>query len=270
MKNLNNYLILLLIFAFISCDGGEGFNDTISEVSTAKYNVSDESGNDNNSPVEMSKVERKLIKKGDIEFRTDDLGKTKHAILVAVNKYNGYISSEKLYKYDTENSINIVVRVPSDNFDNFLNESTKGVKDFDKKDIDVRDVTEDFLDVQARLKTKKELENRYIELLKKAQKISEILEIEKEIGSLRLEIESIEGRLNYLKNQVGFSTLNIRFYNSLESETGFGADLKEAFSNGWGGLIMFVLVLINLWPLLLILIGLIFILAIYRKRKSLE
>jgi hypothetical protein len=151
-----------------------------------------------------------------------------------------------------------------------LNESTKGVKDFDKKDIDVRDVTEDFLDVQARLKTKKELENRYIELLKKAQKVSEILEIEKEIGSLRLEIESIEGRLNYLKNQVGFSTLNIRFYNSLESETGFGADVKEAFSNGWGGLIMFVLVLINLWPLLLIFIGLIIILAIYRKRKSIE
>jgi hypothetical protein len=77
MKNLNNCLILLLILAFISCDGGEGYNDTISGISTAEYEVSDDSEDVKNSPVEMSKIERKLIKKGDIEFRTDDLGKTK-------------------------------------------------------------------------------------------------------------------------------------------------------------------------------------------------
>lgn len=59
-----------------------------------------------------------------------------------------------------------------------LIDATKGVDKFDHKNIEVKDVTEEFLDVKARLKTKKELEDRYIDLLKKANNIKEILEIE--------------------------------------------------------------------------------------------
>ena len=74
--------------------------------------------------------------------------------------------------------------------------------------IDSQDVTEEYIDITARLKTKKELEARYLELLKKANKVEEIVSIEKEIGNLRSDIESIEGRLRYINNAVAYSTLD--------------------------------------------------------------
>lgn len=261
----------MLLLAMASCGGSDESNDSVAGSSVAKYQESEAPDNavaeDKNTSVEVSTVERKLIKQGDIEFETNDLGKTRNTILSAIKKYNGYLASEKVNNYDSEKSISLEVRIPSDDFDKFLSESTKGIKDFDKKDIEVRDVTEEFLDVQARLKTKKELENRYTELLKMAHNVTEILEIEREIGTLRADIESIEGRLNYLKNQVGYSTLNIRFYQKLDSDIGFGADVIDAFANGWAGLVMFVIVIINLWPFIIIVSGIIITLVFYRRKR---
>ncbi len=96
----------------------------------------------------------------------------------------------------------MVIRVSNSDFENLLQEVSSDVKYFDQKEISSEDVTEQFIDIEARLKAKKELENCYLELLKKANKISEILEIEKELVVIREEIESKQGQLNYLQNKV--------------------------------------------------------------------
>jgi len=121
------------------------------------------------------------------------MASTRKQILESVDKYEGYIASDEEYKYKGGISNTIVIRVPAENFDELLADATKGVSKFDSKNITVKDVTEEFLDIQARLKTKKELENRYLELLKKAKSVPEILEVERQLGQLRADIESIEG-----------------------------------------------------------------------------
>ena len=68
-------------------------------------------------------------------------------------------------------------------------------------------------------KTKKEVEARYRELLTRATSVEEILKIEEQIGNIRTEIESAEGRLRYLSNQVQYSTLHVTFY---EKYSNFG------------------------------------------------
>ena len=98
-------------------------------------------------------------------------------------------------------------------------------------------------------------------------KVTEILDIEKQIGQLRSEIESIEGRLKYLQNRVSFSTLTMTFYESIPNETKFGQKFKNGFRNGWDNLIWFFVVLTNIWPFILIGLGLIVGIKIYRKRK---
>ena len=71
-----------------------------------------------------------------------------------------------------------------------------------RKNVSVQDVTEEYLDIEARLKTKKEVEARYIEILKsKTKTVEDVLKAEEQIRIIREEIEAREGRLNYLKNQ---------------------------------------------------------------------
>lgn len=213
-------------------------------------------------------AERKLIKEGDVSFETSDIAATRQTIFQAVKKFDAYVSSDKESKSPGRNTNTIVIRVPSTHFDALLTEATSGIENFDSKNIGVEDVTEEFLDIQARLKTKKELENRFLELLKKAQTVTEILEIEKQIGELRAEIESIEGRLKYLQDRVSYSSLTLTFYETLSSETEFGRKFKSGFRNGWDGLIWFLVLITNLWAFIVLGLGLFIGIKFYRRRKK--
>lgn len=218
-------------------------------------------------PKPNSQIERKFIKNGQIEFETDDLNKTREDIFKAIKKYDGYISSENEYKISDQISSNIIIRVPADNFDKLILEITFGVKRFDRKEIYVQDVTEEFLDIEARLRTKKELENRYLEILKKAATVSEILEVERQIGDLRAEIESFEGRLKFLNSQVSLSTLTVRIYEPLYEQKEFGKKFTNGFKNGWDNLILFFVLLVNIWPFIVIIFGVLIVFRFWRKRK---
>jgi hypothetical protein len=212
-------------------------------------------------------IERKLIKTGNVEFRTESLPKTRATILETVNQYKGYVASDNEYKSPGRISNTITVRVPANQFDNFLADATKGVKKFDYKSVDVQDVTEEFVDIQARLKTKKELEIRYSELLKQAKTVTEMLEIERQMEQLRSEIESVEGRLKYLESSVSLATLTIIFYEVTSIDNEFTYKFKNGFSNGWNNLIQFFVFLTNIWPFVFIIIGLFFGVRAYRRRK---
>jgi hypothetical protein len=212
-------------------------------------------------------VERKLIKEGEVEFETENINFTRKLIFESIEKHKGYASSDQEYKSIGRVINSIIIRVPAKNFDLLLKDATRGVKKFDSKNIEVKDVTEEFLDIQARINTKKELENRYLELLKKANSVTEILEVEKQVGQLRTKIESIEGRLNYLKSKVSLSTLTMTFYQSIPNESEVGNKFKNGFKSGWNNLIWFFVFLTNIWPFILIGIGLTFVIKKWKKRK---
>jgi hypothetical protein len=91
--------------------------------------------------------------------------------------------------------------------------------------------------------------------------------VEKQIGQLRSDIESIEGRLNYLQNRVSFSTLSMTFYESTKGESEFSQKFKNGFKNGWENLIWLFVGLTNIWPLILIGLGLIIGFKVFRRKK---
>ena len=135
----------------------------------------------------------------------------------------------------------------------------------DNRNIETSDVTEEFIDKEARIKTKKELENRYREILKQAKDVSDILSIEAQLNHVRSDIESMEGRLQYLKNQVAFSTLTLSFYEPVGAESALGAKTITAFANGWNMLVLFLIGLVNVWPFMLIIAAVLYI-AVRRNR----
>jgi hypothetical protein len=211
-------------------------------------------------------IERKLVKNGNITFETPDLKVTKTRVNELVKKYSGYISKDSENERNNRMNVHLTIRVPAKSFDSLLNDISKGVEKFDYKQVKIDDVTEEFVDIQSRLKNKKELEQRYLQILKKAKNVKEILEVEKEIGKLREEIESAEGRLKYLKDQVAVSTLEVSFYKEFEGKTtGFGQKINDSFGDGFTGLTSLFLFLISIWPYLII--GVVILLWIRRRLK---
>ena len=216
-------------------------------------------------------VSRKLIKQGDIKFETTSVEDTKLLIEKAAQKISGYVSKVEVYSYENMTEHRLMVRMPAQNFDAFLQEISAAAVKIDNENINVSDVTEEFLDAEARLKNKKDLEARYKEILKKANTVEEMLNVESEINTLREDIESVEGRLKYLNDQVAFSTLTISYYQQGKTKTaiGFFGKLKPAITNGWDYFLGFIIGIMNAWPFILIVAGGIYLgFKLDKRRKS--
>jgi hypothetical protein len=211
--------------------------------------------------------ERKLIKTGELSFETNDVKKTKSAIDAICKELNAYSSSENQNKYDDKIQYNQTIRVSADKFDLLIGKIESEALEVETKNINVQDVTEEFIDVEARLKTKKELEVRYREILKQAKTVRDILTIEEQIGTVRAEIESMEGRLKYLSSQVSYCTLNISYYEAIGTDFGFGSKLGKSLGSGWEYFLAFLLGMINVWPFLLLISVIIWLAFRWDKRK---
>ncbi len=261
MKKLHLFSFIL-IFTIAGCqsefDGDPVAMPDHTEVTRAAASSSES--------LETSEPGMKKIKEGRVHFRTDDISVTRQTIHAAVDEYDAYVSSDREQQRSDRVTASIVIRVPAEHFDRFLASSTLGVGEFDSKEVNVRDVTEEFVDAGARLKTKRELETRYISLLDRANSVSEIVEVESQLGQVRAEIESIEGRLQYLRDRVQFSTLTLSFY-KVQAESSYTLSFMDGFKNGWGLFVEFLFILVNLWPFILIIIGSVAGFRYYRKRK---
>jgi len=209
----------------------------------------------------------KIIKTGNLRFETTNLTQAGAQVMDAVKTYNALVQSDVQNSDGYSLGRTVVVRIAPQYFEAFVASISKGVKYFDRKDLSAEDVTEEYVDVEARIKAKKILEERYFDLLKKANKISEMLAIEKELATIREEIEAQQGRLKFLENRVAQSTITIEFYKKQEVEVSgtqsYGAKLGDALKSGFNGLSSFFLGLLYIWPIILI-----FVIAyiIYRKK----
>lgn len=282
MKNLNKSIITALAIVLIACSSKESDMRPEGALANSKTHMEmpameTESGKNlagsagNNMQADKTATipvfERKLIKNGDVSFKTKSIVDTKKQIQLALLSFNGYIAKENAYDYSQNPSEELTVRVPAKDFDRFLDKILEGVDEVDSKHIDIQDVSEEFVDIEARLKNKKQLESKYQELLLKATNMEDILRIEKEISYIREEIESTEGRLRYLSNQVGYSTLRINYYEHRASGFHFGGKLGDALKNGSTGFLWFLIFIVQMWPLWLI-GGLVWWLIVWLVRRN--
>jgi chromosome segregation ATPase len=263
---------LLLAFTLLSCQNNKenSKNKQINEIRFAPPEIKGDvevldASTESEEPINPN---RKLIKNGSLEFETLNLEKTTKEVKTQISKLKGYISSESETKEVQKHEKHFIVRIPSTNFDSFMDNLAESVQDFDRKEVNIEDVTDQFIDTEARLKNKKQVEEKYLQILKKGVTVTDILKIEEQIGEIRGEIESVEGRLNYLKNQVNYSTLNITFYKLKASKFNFWFRIQSALASGWNNLLGFIIGVFQYWPFAIILCGMVWAVKKYRKRKS--
>lgn len=269
-------IISLLFFAILSCKKADAVASEEVPIMAVKLPAKEKDVNSDaysESPNAEDKViEQKIIKNGNLRFETDNLETTYEQIKIAVKKGKAFIQNDSEGKGYGTIYRRITVRIPNQNFDSFIKDISTGVAYFDNKEISSEDVTEQYIDIDARLKAKKKLENRYLELLAKATKMSEMLAIEAQLSAIREEIEAKEGQLRYMQNQVSLSTVTIEFYKTIAEESGvtisYGAKIWNAIKSGFYGISSFFLGLLEIWPFIIIAIALFYFIRKRFKKKN--
>jgi hypothetical protein len=258
--------LLILSIVMAGCGNHSGNELALKSQEAAPVTASFDANSQVVQPVSMT--DRKLIKNGDLTFETSSVSKSKEAIEGICKKLNAYISNESQNNFEDRLQYNQTIRVPASKFDTLIQWIEPLAIRLENKNINTQDVTEEFIDVQARLQTKKELEIRYREILKQAKTVADIVSIESQIATVRSEIESMEGRLTYLQNQVSFSTLHVSYYERSATPFGFGYKFVHSLSQGWDNLLTFLILMVNLWPFLIIIAGIAIGVTRWQHRKK--
>ncbi|WP_372644749.1 DUF4349 domain-containing protein [Ancylomarina sp.] len=228
------------------------------------------------SPLVQKKevFEKKIIKDGRIGIKVKNLEQVKMQVDSLVKKYDGYYANESFNNSHYRSAYNLKIRIPSERFEAFIAGVDNAKVELMFKDINARDVSEEYYDLKTRLKNKRLYLSRYQDLLKRAKSIKDILEIEEKIRYLVEEIESVEGQIKYLDDQVGYSTLNLTI--SMEKDSRFEPNKKDEFSerlkeslvNGWFGIVALFLFFVRIWPVWIVCFILIVLWRRYKRRKK--
>lgn len=223
----------------------------------------------------LSSIEKKIIKEGEIRFKSEDVNATRKAIYASLKKLNGYVSEENETNGGDygQKEFTLNTRIPSKNFELFLADVSSIAESIDSKTIRIRDVTSQYIDLSAQLTNKKKLEERYLELLKKGNKIADLLEIEDKLAEIRTDVESTQGQLNYMMRQVEYSSLDITFYAKQtvkDNGQSFGYKVKTSFLSGWLVIVNLFFGFVGLWPFWLVLGVFIFIMTRWKRKRGNE
>ena len=224
------------------------------------------------SPKKTDTISKKIIKNGDMEIAVSNLLEAKNKISEIIKNNKAYLQSETFRNSDTSENINLVIRVPHQNFDAIINSFSDGIGAVEAKTVKAEDVTEEYTDVSIKLENKRIYLEKYREMLKNAASTKDILEIQENIRALEDEIDVAEGRLRFIDDRVNYSTLELLLFkekarSSATSKIGFGSRFGDSIAEGWNSFVSFLLGLISFWPFFIIIPLLIFAWKKWRRKK---
>ena len=200
---------------------------------------------------------RLLIYHADLRLKVVSLPRASASLDSLVRHNGGYLSAATEVRADGEWRQAMTIRVVPSRFHPLMG-ALSGVGTVEEKKLTTDDVTAQHADVAARLNTKRAVEKRYIALLARARKISEILEIEGKIGEVREEIESTESRLKTLNDEVTYSTITLTCYQPITQTVpdvpivSFGSRFVDSFYTGWTLLTSLLIGVVAVWPFLIL------------------
>lgn len=148
--------------------------------------------------------ERKLIKTGSVSLEVEQLAATEEAVLAWCQSFGGYVASS----FNHETNAAFTVRIPAVRFDDAM-AAAGNLGRVRSRNISTQDVSEQFYDLRTRLDTRKILRDRLQSYLAQAKDMEDLLHIERELNSTLTEIESMEGRMRRLSNQIDYSTITV-------------------------------------------------------------
>ncbi len=215
-----------------------------------------------NDQTDNAQIENRsfIIKTANYKFQVENVENSTKSIEKLAQQHQAFIADMNLVTTSSEISNSLIIRVPSKTFEKLIEDLGKEALFTNFKRISAEDVTEEFIDIESRLKTKKEVRDRYVDILKnKAKTVEEVLKAEEQIRILQEEIEAKEGRLKFLQSRVSMSTINLEIYQRVDYkeipdtyEKPYMIKVKQGLSNGWTIVTTLTIFLINIWPIVIV------------------
>jgi len=258
--------------------GGGGGGRTQNQVVTQQVTLNQVE----NSQTPPAVTERKIIRNADLQLESDSPEQSQEKITAIAESKGGFVVESQQSSSDvratTRDTVSMTVRVPSDKFNEALEEIRKQASRVVVETVKSDDVTEEFIDIEAQLKAKRALEAQFLEIMKRANTVDDALNVQRQLSEVRGEIEKIEGRKRFLENQAALSTIKIRLQTPAAfsaNSTGFGYRLKESFASGFDAALNFVLGLVSfviaILPFLIFIVLPIYLIVRYfLKRRNKE
>lgn len=188
---------------------------------------------------------RKVITTGELSLEVDDASVTVDSIINITQTAGGFVSSSSVYdsyyEDNTHKQGHVTVRIPASGF-NFVIDEIGSLGRVTSKSISGTDVTEEYIDLSARLDNLELQEARLQEIMNMTETVEDVLDVEDELWRVRGEIESLTGRLNYLNNKIEFSTIHVYVTEPRPITHAWG--LRDALSDSVEGFIASVNALI--------------------------
>ena len=171
---------------------------------------------------------QKLIRRVSIDAETEDLEALLGSLSVKISSVGGYIENQDLYNgsaYSSyrHRSASLTVRIPAENLDGFI-QQVKDVSNVVNYNESQEDVTLTYVSTESRIKALETEQERLLELLSKADNMSDLLEIEARLTDVRYELENVTSQLRVLANKVDYATVNlyidqVKVYTEVEEQT---------------------------------------------------
>ncbi len=150
---------------------------------------------------------QKVIRIGNISIAVDDIDGTVENVDTILAKYKGETLGMQDSGKGKERSVALTLRIKEADFDSFYQELKNLDGEYEYSTISSNDVTETVLDMEARLKNLKSVETQYLSILKKATTVSDTLAVQRELTTVRSEIEYLESSLDNMERQTDYSTV---------------------------------------------------------------
>lgn len=184
-----------------------------------------------------------IIRTGDASIEVDSLEKGIAAVRALPSRLGGYVANTSLQAGNKQtHTATLQLKIPSARFDEAL-VALNSIGKLESTNVSAEDVGEEYVDVSAQVANGRRLEQRLIELLAtRTGKLSDVLEVERELARVRGEIDRQEGRLRYLRAHAATSTLSVTVHEPVPilGKQGSGGVIAQSFRQSWRNFVGFI------------------------------
>ena len=227
-------------------------------------------------------VERKIVTNVDMNVRVDDVNGAMELVTDLVDTSGGFVVSVSRTEDEFESFAFMSFRVPSNNLEVTLSRVRDISERVERENRSSQDVTTEFVDIEARLGNLRAAEQQLMVLFERSGKVSDVLEVQRELTNMRGQIESLQGRLNYLSQTTATSLVSVWFHPTTStapisdpawspSETARGATRGLAAFGRWSADVAITVAIFSpVWvPIVVIVLGVV-LWDQRRQRKNAE
>jgi hypothetical protein len=166
--------------------------------------------NDMEASTDLPEADKKIIKNGNLSLKVDNADKANASVTKIAKDNGGEVASSNFRQSGTNvKSGSITVKVPVANFEKTFADLKKVASLVLTESTSGNDVTEQYVDLQAQLKNKQTEEDAFTKIMAQAQKIDDVLAVQRELSRVRGQIEQLQGRIKYLESQTNMSTITV-------------------------------------------------------------